>query len=134
LGVIASILVVLSIETSKADLISDFQPGMVIYIQTNSQAITLTNQVTQFFTNNISFGLYHTFHVLVSDSNTNVIARVGIDRSLDGINWIVVGTNSNTALVTNGFGEQTMIGKWQWARYRCYGSNVTGNIFYMGGR
>lgn len=134
MGVIASILVVLSIETSKADLISDFQPGMVIYIQTNSQAITLTNQVTQFFTNNISFGLYHTFHVLVSDSNTNVIARVGIDRSLDGINWIVVGTNSNTALVTNGFGEQTMIGKWQWARYRCYGSNVTGNIFYMGGR
>jgi hypothetical protein len=134
LSVIASLFVFLNLET-KADLLSDYSAAMVVYVQTNSQTITVvSNTIPQFYTNNISFGLYHTFHILISNSDTNVIAKVAIDRSLDGINWIVVATNANTALSNSAFAETTMTGKWTWARYRCYGTNVTGTVFYVGGR
>ncbi len=134
LSAIAAATLFLGIESSRADLISLFPEATVIYVQTNSQAITLTNQTLQFFTNNIAFGLYHTFQVNITGSDTNTVARVAVDRSIDGSNWTIVGTNANAALSTTGAGEQTMTGKWYWARYRVYGSNVTGTVVYMGGR
>lgn len=118
--------------SAKADTF--FSPAQVIYTVTNTVTFGITNQTVQLATNNIEFGLYHTFQVAITSSDTNVLAHVAIDRSLDGVHWTVVGTNANAAATSSGSGEQTMTGKWTWVRYRAYGSNVVGTVYYLGGR
>lgn len=80
-------------------------------------------------TNRISFASYHTFQTVLSSTNA---ATIGLDRSLDGANWTVVGTN--TFASPGGSGEQTMAGKWNYSRIRIYGSNVTATVYYLGAR
>jgi hypothetical protein len=87
--------------------------------------ITTNKTGSGFFVEN---AIYHTFHTV--NSGTNSI-YVGIDRSLDGSNWVAVGTNTVAA---SGVGETTMTGKWSWVRARWYGTNSTTTVNYLGGR
>lgn len=97
--------------------------------QTNSFTITGTATSATAQTNEVAFASYHTFHAVVASTNASTFA---LDRSLDGHSWVVVGTNTFTT--PGGTGEQVMAGKWNYARYRVYGSNTTATVYYLGAR
>ena len=77
---------------------------------TNVYSATLTNSTA--FTNMqpTLFSVNHTFQFFYTATGTNT-STIAIDKTIDGANWIVVGTN--TLVATTNF-EVTATGKW-WA-------------------
>jgi hypothetical protein len=72
--------------------------------------------------------LYHTFQAYNSGASNEAFA---IDRSLDGINWVVVGTNLCSS--SNVVDTTTTVGHWSYFRCRQIGTNSAITVTYLGG-
>ena len=84
-------------------------------------------------TNRIDANLHHTVQAYCSSSTSNYFA-IAIDKSLDSTNWTLGNTNLIATTLTSGVNETNWVGKVAYIRVRTFGTNVTGQVNYLGGR
>ena len=89
-------------------------------VYTNNLTFTGTNGVSVTNQQGCAESIYHTFHFVYNPSGTNQVV-IATDRTLDGADWYIVGTNTFTAATIY---ETNYTGKWVAYRFRAVFANT----------
>ena len=127
LSILASF-VVLSAAKAQIPPSGDLTIPINQAFQVDYAQFVLNSQTNPVFTNMPVGNLYHT--IQFANNGTNPF-QYAMDVSIAGTNWFLGATNT---VATNSVAEATLTKKESYIRYRIWGTNMTGNIDYMGGR
>lgn len=127
LSILASF-VVLSAAKAQIPPSGDLTIPINQAFQVDYAQFVLNGTTNPIFTNQVVDNLYHT--IQFANTGTNTFQYV-VDVSVAGTNWFIGATNS---VIGTNVAEATLTKKETYMRIRIFGTNMSGNVDYVGGR